>query len=130
MNGLDAIATGIMTFEGPFRPKNKNFMNCNPGNIRSPLWKVKDTGGYDIYPDVVWGYEALLDDLSGKFTGKNSHGLGPQSTLGQLFQIYAPTADQNDPASYASFIATWLTMSLGKLITVQSTLAEIWTPTA
>lgn len=115
--------------EGPFRPPNRNFRNCNPGNLRSPEWTPKDADSFDIYADVIEGYEALWNDLADKFqTGKNAHGLGPGSTLADLFKVYAPTEDANDPTSYAVFVATWASMALGRTITVKSTLGSIWAP--
>jgi hypothetical protein len=129
MNGLDAMALTIAWREGPLRPPNRNFRNCNPGNLRSPRAPAHDTGGYDVYPDFVSGYQALLADLAAKFTdGKNAHGLGQSSTLLELMKIYAPWEDANNPASYAAFIAEWLGLALGRPISVQSKLSEIWTP--
>jgi hypothetical protein len=128
MNGLDATALGIAWREGPLRPPNRSFRNLNPGNIRNPSWPTKDMQGYDIYPDFFSGYEALFDDLQAKFTGRNSHGLGQNSTLLDLMKIYAPAEDSNDPNSYAAFLADWLTKSLNKPISLTSTLSEIWKP--
>lgn len=129
MNGLDAVATAIMWHEGPFRPVNRNFRNCNPGNLRAANAPAHDAGGFGIYPTVVVGYEALCDDLAAKFTdGKNSHGLGQNSTLADLMLTYAPAQDFNNPASYAAFVAEWVGLATGKPITVQTKLGEIWTP--
>lgn len=129
MNGLDALATAIMWREGPFRPPNRSFRNCNPGNLRSPEWPNKDADGFDVYGDVIAGYESLWDDLADKFqTGHNSHGLGPTSTLLDLFKVYAPNQDGNDPDSYCVFAAAWLTQALGHPYSVNSLLGEVWTP--
>jgi len=132
MNGLDALATAITWREGEpgFKPPARSFRNCNPGNLRSPEWHLHDEEGFDIYPDVIAGYEALVDDLWAKFSGENTHGLGQTSTLGQLFDVYAPGEDHNDPASYAAFAAAWVGLAIGKAITVDSPLSAIWSPPA
>lgn len=129
MNGLDALATAIMWREGEpgFRPGARSFRNNNPGNVRRASWPAKDADGFDIYADVIEGYEALVDDLADKFTdGKNAHQLGQSSTLADLFKVYAPAEDANDPESYAAFAAAWVGLSIGKGITVGSPLSEIW----
>jgi hypothetical protein len=129
MNGLDALATAIMWREGPFRPPNRSFRNCNPGNLRSHDWPSHDGDGFDIYGDVIAGYESLWDDLSDKFqAGHNAHGLGPASTLLDLFKVYAPGQDGNDPDSYCVFAAGWISQALGLPISVSSLLGDIWTP--
>ena len=131
MNGIDCIATAIMWREGApgFKPGARSFKNMNPGNLRSPDWPTHDAGGFDVYGDFIAGYESLTGDLEDKFqTGKNAHGLGPQSTLADLFKIYAPTEDANDPASYALFVAAWVGVALGLPVTVNTLLGDIWKP--
>lgn len=128
MNGLDALSLVICWREGPLKPPNRSFRNNNCGNIRNPSWPTKDAEGYDIYPDFIAGYEALQADLEGKLTGHNSHGLTPASTIADLFKIYAPAEDSNDPASYAAFAAGWCQLALGRPITPATTLGALWTP--
>ena len=131
MNGIDALALCIAFREGPLKPPNRNFRNCNPGNLRSTRTPAHDLQGFDIYKDFIEGYESLADDLMDKFqAGKNEHGLGQTSTLAELFQVYAPAEDANDPASYAAFAAGWLQLALGRQITVSTLLGEIWAPPA
>ena len=131
MDGLDAMALAIAWREGPLRPPNRSFRNLNPGNIRSQKVTTHDTGGYNVYPNFVSGYQDLRDDLAAKFTdGKNTHNLGQASTLLELMKIYAPWEDANNPVSYAAFVAEWLGLALGRPISVQSKLSEIWTPPA
>jgi hypothetical protein len=128
MNGIDALALCIAYHEGPLRPRERNFRNNNPGNLRSPKWAIKDANGFDVYPDFITGYERLCDDLADKFqAGKNEHGLSQTSTLTDLFKIYAPAEDSNNPESYAAFAAGWLQSALNKQITVTTPLSLIWT---
>jgi hypothetical protein len=131
MTGIDAIASAITWREGApgFRPGVRSFINCNPGNLRSSDWPNRDAGGFDIYPDFIAGYESLTGDLEDKFqAGKNEHGLGPQSSLLDLFKIYAPSEDGNDPNSYCVFVAGWLNQALGRPIAVTTLLGDIWKP--
>lgn len=130
MNGLDALATAIMWHEGEpgFRPGARSFKNCNPGNLRTASAPAHDAGGFAVWPDLIAGYEALWDDLADKFTGNNSHGLGPDSNLADFFNVYAPAGDQNDPQSYAQFAAAWIGVATGKATTITSRLKDIWQP--
>ena len=102
--------------------------NANPGNIRA--WRdVKrrpypTSGGYVDF--VVWASERIpglsLEELSrraldegwrvlrvlvgqyldGRYTG------GQPPTIEEMFRVYAPAADGNDPAGYAHFVAAKL----------------------
>jgi hypothetical protein len=103
-------------------------INANPGNIRA--WKdasgkpYPTTGGYADF--VAWAatkfpgasHEKIsrraLDEgwrilrvlvghyLDGRYTG------GKPPTLVQMFKVYAPSADGNQPAAYARFVASRL----------------------
>jgi hypothetical protein len=73
----------------------------------------------------VEGYTGDCADLRGKFSGRNEHHLNGDSTLLQLFEVYAPAADHNVPLAYAQFVAHWLTLALGKEIHTSTTLREI-----
>lgn len=128
MNGIDAVATAIMDREG-FRPGTRSFRNNNPGNLRGPAVGIpEDDKGFLILADFITGYERLWDDLFDKFTGHNDHGLGPASTVLDLFNVYAPSADGNDTNAYASFVAAWCADALAKPITIASPLSDIFVP--
>jgi hypothetical protein len=120
MNGLEAVADAIMKFEG-WEPGSRSYENRNPGNLR-----LAGSKGYTIFPDLPTGYAALLRELQSKFSGNNSHGIGPTSTLLQLFNVYAPQADSNNPSQYAIFVQQWVSKALGKPITLDSPLSDIW----
>lgn len=129
MNPLHSFALAIMWREGPYKPGVRSYRNNNPGNLRAPGWHgPHDPDGFDIYPNFIVGFNALVNELWYKFTGHNSHGIGQSSTLLQLMDVYAPAEDHNDPKSYANFVAEWLTASLGKAITFATLLSEIWAP--
>jgi hypothetical protein len=126
MNGLEAVADAIMQFEG-WKLGSRSYVNRNPGNLRLQ-GRTADDRGYTIFPDLPTGYAALLRELQSKFSGQNSHGIGPSSTVLALFNIYAPPSDDNPTNAYAAFVADWVSKALSKAITVASPLSDIWTP--
>jgi hypothetical protein len=124
ISGLEAVADAIMSFEG-WKIGSRSYENRNPGNLRLQGRTADDTG-YTIFPDLPTGYAALLRELQSKFSGANSHGIGPSSTLLSLFNVYAPPSDNNPTNAYAQFVANWCVAALGKPITIESELCNIW----
>jgi len=113
-----------MKFEG-WALGSRSYINRNPGNLRLP-GREADDRGYTIFPDLPTGYAALLRELQSKFSGNNAHGIGPSSTVLDLFNVYAPPSDNNPTNAYAQFVARWASDALGKPLTVDSKLSEIW----
>ena len=114
-----------MAREG-WKPGSRSNRNRNPGNLRATSpgpWQ--DAGGYRVFPTLTQGWLALTGDLTVKFSGLSKTGITPESTLGELIAVWAPAADSNDPASYAAFVADWLTKALGRAITPQTRLWKI-----
>lgn len=130
LGGLDAVALAILAFESGHLndPTVPAIRNNNAGNLRLP-GRTADDKGYTIFPDFITGYAALLRELQSKFSGNNSHGIGPASTLLGLFNIYAPPSDNNPTNAYAAFVADWVARATGKPITIESELCNIWRPT-
>jgi hypothetical protein len=124
VNGLEAVADAIMQFEG-WKLGSRSYVNRNPGNLRL-VGRTADDRGYTIFPDLPTGYSALLRELQSKFSGQNSHGIGPASTVLELFNIYAPPSDNNPTNAYAAFVADWISKALGRPITIASPLSDIW----
>ena len=124
---LEAIADAIQAFEG-WHPGTRSYVNRNPGNLEGGV--KTDSKGYDVFPDFVTGYTALLNELRGKFTGNNRHGIGPGSTMIQLMNIYAPPSDNNPTTAYCLFICQWATRALGRTVDPSTTLGDIWQPTS
>jgi len=121
MDSLEAVADAIMSFEG-WKLGSLSYKHRNPGNIR-------DTpSSYKTFPTFVEGYQALLAELRAKFSGHNSHGIGPSSTLLDLFNIYAPPSDNNPTNAYCRYVAGWVSTALEKAVTEQTKLGDIWTP--
>jgi hypothetical protein len=126
MNPLEAVADAIMHYEGWTAGSVAN-RNRNPGNLRdSPLKIGEDPAGFAVFSDLPTGYHALLHDLECKFSGRNAEGLVPTSTLLDLFNVYAPSSDNNVPLKYADFVATWISRALHQSYSPQSQLGSIF----
>lgn len=112
-----------MQFEGWFSHDrgvpSLAYRSRNPGNLE--VGGVKRT-----YQSLVDGYADLLRDLRGKFTGNNSHGLGPESTMLDLFATYAPVSDSNPTVTYCYFVCGWVTIAIGKPVVPGTKLKEVW----
>jgi hypothetical protein len=122
---IEAVADAIMHYEG-WAPGTVSNRNRNPGNLRkSPLTNSYDAAGFCVFPDLPTGYHALVHDLELKFSGQNTHGLGPTCTLLDLFNVYAPAQDHNQPAKYADFVAQWISHALHKSFSMHSKLGAI-----
>ena len=124
ISGLEATADALMQFEGWFihdhGVPSMSYRNRNPGNLET-------NGQKRVYTSLVDGYSDLLRDLKAKFTGLNSHGLGPNSKLSDLMAIYAPAGDSNPVIAYTNFVAHWITLATGKETTPDTRLGDIWT---
>ena len=123
---LEAVADAIMHVEGWYAG-SRSYRNRNPGNLRASHHAIgKDKGGFAIFPSFAMGYAALVTDLRNKFTGNTITRLGPQSTLLQLFEVYAPRADSNTPRQYAHTVAAWLSQALRRSVAITDTLESIY----
>lgn len=119
---LEALADAIMQQEGWHRD-SRSWRNRNPGNLR-PYDKSQPTDGdnYRVFSSLYDGFHALLLDLAAKFNG--SHGLTPTSTLLDLFNLYAPAGDANNPTAYTQFVCAWCSHALKRSITPTMTLQD------
>lgn len=93
-------------------------VNNNPGNLRDP-----QTGQWQKFSTPQEGFQALMNDIQLKQTGKSRTGLNGNSTLAQFTSVYAPASDGNDPIGYANTIAKQLGIStntpIGQIPTAQ-----------
>lgn len=104
MNSIDKLCEAIMKYEG-LHPGSVAYRNSNPGNLRaSPMAAGKDSRGYCIFNTFAEGWNALVWDISRKCQGFTRTGLGPTSTVAELFKVYAPAEDSNDPDSYCQYV--------------------------
>lgn len=135
MDIYEALADCIMNFEGWKLPQtvrggvkgSVSWRNRNPGNLRkSPYAKGVDDKGYAIFNSLADGWNGLLFDLKAKlnFIG-NTHHLTKDSTLTDLFNIYAPADDQNDPEQYSRQVALMLSHIYNSQVLANTTLDEL-----
>ncbi len=80
--------------------------NNNPGNLKDP-----STGTFRQFNSPEEGRAALYNDLTAKMTGKSTTGIGPDSSLVDFANIYAPSSDKNNPIQYAANLANHLKVS-------------------
>ena len=102
---VPSLASAIAQMEGYNTPGTLAARNNNPGNLRSGPGQVGTSGGFAVFPDAATGWAALDNQIS----VNASRGL----TLNEFFAGkpgvyagYAPSADSNDPAHYAAFVAS------------------------
>ncbi len=126
MTGIEALHDAIQHHEGWY-PGSVSNRNRNPGNLRNSasVTHTTDAGGYCVFTSVVDGSRALLQELKDKVTGNNLHHITPDSTLDDLFNVYAPVADKNQPHPYALAVALWCTQALGRPITSALRLRDV-----
>lgn len=109
-------------YEGP-NPNNLAMKNCNPINIRCMPKDKKNwnhlasdgVGGFCIFPDIDTGWYAANEKFYNIATGASATysagakklGLKDSSelTITQMFCIFAPLSDGNNPYTYANWIA-------------------------
>lgn len=113
---LKEWCAAIQEREG-WAPGSHSYRNNNPGNLRySPYQSGRDSSNFSIFPTYAAGLNALMHQLrivcNGTSPAYNSaarskFGLANCSLLSiyQFYEIYAPSSDQNDPSSYANFVA-------------------------
>lgn len=125
---INKMALAIAEMEGYFVKAEKQTLaqrNANPGNIRR--WKDADGRPYPTnkgYVDFVsWavmrypqetpqkiaelavreGWRILRVLIGQYLDGKYTQGKSP--SFQEMFRIYAPSSDSNDPENYARFVA-------------------------
>jgi len=100
---IDSLAQSIATMEGYFKPNTLAQRNNNPGNLRN--WGSNPVqNGYAVFPTAEAGWAALRRQIE--------LNIGRGLTLDEFFggklgvySGYAPSADSNNPAHYAQFVA-------------------------
>jgi len=111
MTEIEKLALAIKQYEGYF-PFSRSWRNKNPGNLRWSPFQAGQRGGYAYFRTYEEGWKALIWDLRRKILGKSRTKLGPHSTLKELFEVYAPSADRNKPLAYAEFVAKKLEIDI------------------
>ena len=103
--------------------KGAGVANNNPGNIKfvGQEGAKMGSGGFAKFDTPEAGYQALINDIDYKKSGKSPNPipdgpnagqtLSPESTLEDMIRIYAPTKDRNNPVAYANTVASNLGIS-------------------
>ena len=110
MTRLEALAEAIQKHEGWY-PFSRSWRNNNPGNLRWSKFQIGSAGGFATFGSYASGWLALWWDLWCKCSGRTRTGLGPGSSLQDLFLVWAPLSDGNKPYAYAAFVASRLHIS-------------------
>ena len=92
-------------------------VNNNPGNLRfiGQAGASQGEGGFAKFESPQAGYQALVNDLTAKQSGKSRTGLTGNSTLKELMNVYAPPVE-NDTGAYVNELAKRLGISINKKI--------------
>jgi hypothetical protein len=108
---LERLALAIVEREGwcpACQANNPNgsltWRHHNPGALRTSPFSVGTQNGFAVFRSDPEGWEALIWDLKQKANGNTVTGLGPEKTLRDLINVWAPTADGNNPAAYLDFV--------------------------
>jgi hypothetical protein len=102
---VDSLASAIAQMEGYNTPGTLAQRNNNPGNLRSAPGQTGSSGGFAVFDTPAAGWAALDSQINTN--------VGRGLTLNEFFAGkpgvyagYAPSADSNNPAGYASFVAS------------------------
>lgn len=101
---LTLMAEAIRDYEG--KPGDRNYINNNPGNLRGGQWSLAigfDDKRFCIFKTMEDGMFTLRVMLTNCALGK-SQVYKPTDSLVNFFSKYAPSSDNNNPQSYATFI--------------------------
>ena len=112
-NKVDLFCEAIQKYEGYFEPNDeypkgsRSWRNNSPGNLKYAKQTGstgRDIGGFAIFKDYQAGWKALRHQIEIVCFGQ-SRVYSPNATVLQFFQRYAPSLDENNPKSYAEFVA-------------------------
>lgn len=81
---------------------NLGILNQNPGNLKDPK-----TGGFVKFSSPEEGYQALVNDLKIKQSGRSAH-IKPGASLEELGNVWAPPSDNNVPGDWAKNVSRTL----------------------
>jgi hypothetical protein len=111
MNRLNEFASAIKIHEGWYQG-SRSYRSNNPGNLRWSKYQDGIQSGYSYFSTYQKGWDALIFDLKCKCLGNTKTGLGPDSTLLEFCEVWAPSFDKNNPKVYAEFLASKLNLSI------------------
>ena len=89
---------------------SQSWRNNNPGNLRNSPFQIGTRNGFARFDGYAAGWLALWYDLWAKCTAHTKTRLTPDSTLYDLFNVWAPASDSNHPKKYAETVAMRLSV--------------------
>ena len=107
MSRLETLAEAIKRYEGWF-PLSRSWRHNNPGNLRWSKFQTDNKDNFAVFANYASGWLGLWYDLWIKCSGRSITGLKPTSTIYDLFAVWAPSEDSNDPRAYALWVANFL----------------------
>ncbi len=110
MTKLERLCEAIKEYEG-WHFMSRSWRNNNPGNLKYSKFQSGHDGTFAKFNSFGRGWLALYWDLFCKCTGNTKTGLNKESDLYNLFNIWAPRSDNNEPNLYAEFVAKKLEIS-------------------
>lgn len=122
-NLIDRMADAIQRFEG-WIVGSVSYINNNPGNIKyfgGEKWLGQvgvDQRGFVIFDTYEHGRRALIKLLTNAATGALMPRYTPQMSIYDFFSRYAPSSDNNEPKTYAEFVAGQVGVSPNEPISV------------
>lgn len=110
MTRLEKLADAIRKHEGWY-PYSRSWRNNNPGNLRWSKFQTGQKDNFAYFDSFASGWLALWWDLYCKSTGRTRTKLTGESSLIELFAVWAPRSDRNNPLAYANQIAKQLNIT-------------------
>lgn len=85
---IEALADGIIAYNGGLDPQHRFYKLRNPGGLRAFYpYQWQDSEGYRRYRSWGHGYQALIQDLTFKCKGETKSGLTTESPLLELNRV-------------------------------------------
>ncbi len=109
---LNSFCLAIQKHEG-WGPGTRSFRNKNPGNLvfaHQPGATPEPNGRFAVFATYELGFQSLKNQVLAGAKG-TSHVYMPGMNLYEFFASYAPSADHNDPLSYAESVATYINVN-------------------
>lgn len=84
--------------------------NNNPGNLKfnNQVGAIQGDAGFAKFNSYEQGYQALLNDIKAKQTGKTKTKLGPNSSILDFMNVYSPSSNNNNPKALSQTLAKGL----------------------
>lgn len=86
---------------------SRAWRNNNPGNLRGADTSIGHAGGFSVFADPEAGRAALKSLLKRKYA---------KDKLDEVFAVYAPSTDNNDPDRYAKQVKKWSGLDCSKTV--------------